>query len=154
MIEQIDHVNVVVRDLSAMVGFYRDVLGMKVTKEVTISGQWVEQTVGLADVIADVVYLDLSAGPRIELIQYRSPPAVESMGTDIPNTPGLRHLAFRVSNLDQIVDQLQQADVSFVSGVQTVPDEQVTYTGGVRKRLVYFRDPEGNILELCAYEQR
>jgi hypothetical protein len=27
----------------------------------------------------------------------------------------------------------------------------VTYSGGVRKRLVYFRDPEDNILELCEY---
>jgi hypothetical protein len=35
--------------------------------------------------------------------------------------------------------------------VQSVPDSQVTYAGGVRKRLVYFRDPEGNLLELCEY---
>ena len=37
------------------------------------------------------------------------------------------------------------------SDVQSVPDSQVTYAEGVRKRLVYFRDPEGNILELCEY---
>ena len=29
---------------------------------------------------------------------------------------------------------------------------QVTYAGGVRKRLVYFHDPEGNLLELCEYK--
>jgi len=26
-----------------------------------------------------------------------------------------------------------------------------TYAGGVRKRLIYFADPEGNLLELCEY---
>ncbi len=154
MIEQIDHVNLVVRDLSAMVAFYRDALGMTVTKEVTISGRWVEQTVGLDDVLADVVYLELPAGPRIELIRYQSPPAHDPNGLNIPNTPGLRHMAFRVTDLDGVINQLRHADVQFVSDVQTVPDAQVTYVGGVRKRLVYFHDPEGNILELCAYETR
>jgi hypothetical protein len=50
-----------------------------------------------------------------------------------------------------MVAKLRAAGVEFFSGVQTVPDSQVTYAGGVRKRLVYFRDPEGNILELCEY---
>lgn len=157
MIEQIDHVNIVVRDLPAMTAFYRDVLGMTVTKEVTISGQWVEQTVGLSDVLADVVYLEPPSGPRIELILYRTPPATHATnatGLNIPNTPGLRHLAFRVTEIEDVINHLQHADVDFVSSVQTVPDAQVTYAGGVRKRLVYFHDPEGNILELCAYENR
>ena len=154
MIERIDHVNIVVRDLPVMVAFYRDVMGMKMTKQVTISGEWVERTVGLSDVHADVVYLNPPAGPRVELIRYHTPPATDPQGLDIPNTPGLRHIAFSVTDLDAVMEQLRSADVSFLSAVQTVPDEQVTYADGVRKRLVYFRDPEGNILELCAYESR
>ena len=35
--------------------------------------------------------------------------------------------------------------------IQQVPATQVDYAD-VRKRLVYFRDPEGNLLELCCYE--
>ena len=42
-------------------------------------------------------------------------------------------------------------EVRVFSVIQTVPDSQVTYAGGVRKRLVYFHDPEGNLLELCEY---
>jgi hypothetical protein len=41
--------------------------------------------------------------------------------------------------------------VRFFSQIQLVPDSQVTYAGGLRKRLVYFQDPEGNLLELCEY---
>ena len=60
-------------------------------------------------------------------------------------------MAFKVDDVDAMVAKLRAAGVEFFSGVQTVPDSQVTYAGGVRKRLVYFRDAEGNILELCEY---
>ena len=60
MFDSIDHVNLVVADMSTMKNFYRDVLGLEVTKEVTIRGQWIEEVVGLKDVEADVVYLELA----------------------------------------------------------------------------------------------
>ena len=151
MLSSIDHVNVVVTDLPRMLAFYRDVLGLTVTKQVTISGEWIGKTVGLDDVRAEVVYLDLPEGPRIELLRYISPDAVHAPGVDRPNALGLRHLAFRVDDIDAVMERLRTAGVEFFSDVQTVPDSQVTYAGGVRKRLVYFRDPEGNILELCEY---
>lgn len=152
MLDQIDHINIVVHDLVGMTAFYRDVLGMKVTKEVTISGPWVDLVVGLEGAIGEVVYLELAGGTRLELIRYVAPPAVRPAGLDLSNTPGLRHLAFRVTDIVAVVARLQDRGVQFLSEVQTVPDTQVTYAGGVRKRLVYFRDPEGNILELCSYQ--
>jgi len=151
MLEQIDHVNLVVDDLPAMVAFYRDVLGLTVTKEVTISGGWIEQVVGLRDVVADVVYLQCAAGPRVELIKYHQPVCDRPADVERPNAPGLRHLAFRVDDIDATVAALRAAAVRFFSDVFRVPDTQVTYAGGVRKRLVYFQDPEGNLLELCEY---
>jgi catechol 2,3-dioxygenase-like lactoylglutathione lyase family enzyme len=60
-------------------------------------------------------------------------------------------MAFKVDDVDATINKLRAAGVEFFSDVQTVPDAQVAYAGGVRKRLVYFRDPEGNILELCEY---
>lgn len=151
MIEGIDHVNLVVRGLGRMTTFYRDVLGCRVTKQVSISGDWIDQTVGLNSVEADVVYLDLPAGPRIELIDYRLPRRLTTENENQPNTPGLRHLAFRVSGIDALVERISQAGIRFQSEIKTVPDSQVTYSEGVRKRLVYFRDPEDNLLELCEY---
>jgi catechol 2,3-dioxygenase-like lactoylglutathione lyase family enzyme len=151
MIEQIDHINIVVKDLEKMTAFYRDLLGMKVTKEVTISGEWIDKVVGLKGAAADCVYLDLPSGPRIELLRYRVPPGSHPPGLGESNTIGLRHMAFRVSEIDTIAAGLKSRGVSFLSEVQTVPESQVTYAGGIRKRLVYFRDPEGNLLELCEY---
>src|SRR3954468_8840866 len=149
----IDHVNIVVTDLDRMVTFYRDALGLRETKRVTITGAWVAATVGLPQVHADVVYLDFPSGPRIELIRYNQPGGEELTGTDRPNAAGLRHIAFRVDDIDDAVTRLRGAGVTFLSdGVQQVPDTQVTYAGGIRKRLIYFLDPERNLLELCEYK--
>jgi catechol 2,3-dioxygenase-like lactoylglutathione lyase family enzyme len=151
MIESIDHVNLVVRDLERMTAFYRDALGFVVTKQVMISGPWIDEVVGLHGVEADVVYLDLPSGPRIELIDYRAPLGSEPGVENAPNVFGLRHMAFRVSDIDSVAKKIESAGVALQSEIKTVPDSQVTYAGGVRKRLVYFRDPEGNLLELCEY---
>lgn len=151
MLESIDHVNLVVRDLPRMTRFYIDVLGLAVTKEVTISGSWIDEVVGLNDVEAEVVYLDLKSGPRIELIYYRHPECRQPSHENLANLLGIRHLAFRVHDIDAVVARLEQAGTPFQSEVSTVPSSQVQYAGDLRKRLVYFRDPEDNILELCEY---
>jgi len=148
----IDHVNIVVRDLDAMIAFYQNVLGMEVTKYVTISGEWVERVVGLKGVIARVIYLGMETGPRIELIKYQSPEPLEAPDQGKPHTFGIRHMAFRVDDIDAQVARIRSAGVKTFADVQTVPDAQVKYQGGVRKRLAYFHDPEGNLLEFCEYK--
>ena len=150
----LDHINIVVRDLGSMVDFYTRVLGLRESKRVTISGQWIDETVGLRDVLGDVVYLDFASGPRIELIYYHRPTGAVLAGLDRPNTVGMRHIAVRVEDIDTTVASLRENGTTFFSGIQQVPESQVTYADGVRKRLIYFQDPEGNLLELCEYAVR
>jgi catechol 2,3-dioxygenase-like lactoylglutathione lyase family enzyme len=154
MLESIDHVNLVVADLEGMADFYTRLLDMKITKRVTISGEWIDRTVNLKGVTADVIYLDPPAGPRVELLRYQSPKASRPDGLGESNTPGLRHLAFRVRDIEAIAKRLGEAGIRFFSQVQRVPVEQVSYGGDVQKYLVYFHDPEGNLLELCEYKSR
>ncbi|MFQ5728875.1 MAG: VOC family protein [Waddliaceae bacterium] len=151
MIERIDHINIVVNDLEGMIQFYQKCLGFQISKKVVISGDWIDGVVGLTGVEADVVYLELPEGPRIELIKYHSPVGLRVEATGIPNTTGIRHIAFRVTAIDPWVERLSKEAVSFFGKVYQVPANQVKYAGGLRKRLVYFHDPEGNILELCEY---
>src|SRR5690242_19257624 len=99
MLNSIDHINIVVFDLETMVRFYSESLGLRVTKRVTISGEWIDQTVGLSGVKADVVYLDPPSGPRVELIKYAAPVGANPSGLDVANTRGLRHIAFRVDDI-------------------------------------------------------
>lgn len=151
MIEHIDHINIVVVDLDAMIHFYEKKLGFKLSKRVEISGDWIEAVVGLSQARAEVVYLELPSGPRIELIHYLSPEGQRPEALHIPNTVGIRHMAFRVKGIETWLDQLKKEGIPFFGDIQEVPESQVTYAGGVQKRLVYFHDPEGNILELCEY---
>ncbi|QOV91619.1 VOC family protein [Humisphaera borealis] len=151
MIESIDHVNIVVADMELVARFYEDTLGFRRTKHATIRGDWVDATVGLKGAEAEVIYLELGVGPRIELARYVSPPGRRPIDIDLPNMQGIRHLAFKVSGIEAIAARLRAAGVKVFSEVQQVPDSQVTYAGGVRKYLLYFQDPEGNLLELCEY---
>ena len=153
MLESIDHINLVVADLERMAAFYGKVLGLVETKRATISGEWIGRVVGLEAVTAEVIYLDPPSGPRVELIRYVEPDGARPQGLGLSNTHGLRHLAFRVADIDAAVRSLRDAGIEILSDVQTVPEAQVTYEGGVRKQLVYFRDPEGNLLELCEYKR-
>lgn len=154
MLKAIDHINIVVRDMSPMLTFYTDCLGMYVTKDVVISGKWIDQVVGLKDVKARVIYLEVNhttPGTRIELIQYQNPQSVIPELLDQPHALGIRHMAFSVQDIDIIVERLTMRGITFHGNVMQVPSSQVQYAGDVRKRLVYFNDPEGNILELCEY---
>ena len=151
MIERIDHVNLVVEDLAAMTAFYRDVLGLRVTREVTIRGDWIQTITGLENVEADVVYLEAREGAPLELIAYRTPKGAHPVGLGEPNTRGIRHVAFRVDDLDAVVASLRAAGAELLSDIRQVPTAQVEFAGR-QKRIVYCRDPEENLLELCAYE--
>jgi catechol 2,3-dioxygenase-like lactoylglutathione lyase family enzyme len=151
MIERIDHINLVVDDMAAAIGFYRDLLGMRLAKQATIGGAWIDAMTGLPQVEADVAFLEPPEGPGIELLHYRNPPGTRPEGLARPNTKGLRHFAFRVQNLDELAARVKAAGVRLLSDVQEVPAAQVDYAD-LRKRLLYLYDPEGNLLELCEYQ--
>ena len=151
MLQRIDHVNIVVEDLAAMTAFYRDVLRLRVTREITIRGDWIDATTGLKGVEADVVYLEAQSGAGLELIFYRSPRGASPAGLGEANTKGLRHLAFWVDDLEAVAASLQAAGVELLSEIQKVPTAQVSFEAR-QKRIAYCRDPEGNLLELCDFQ--
>lgn len=150
MIDRLDHVNLVVDDLEAMIAFYRDVLGLRLAKRVSISGPWIEAVTGLRDAAADVAILEAGRGAGVELICYRAPQGVRPPGIGEPNTKGIRHVAFRADDLGAVAASLRSAGIHLLSEVQQVPASQVEFADR-HKRIVYCRDPEGNLLELCDY---
>jgi catechol 2,3-dioxygenase-like lactoylglutathione lyase family enzyme len=151
MIERLDHVNLVVADIERVIAFYRDVLGLELTKRATIRGDWIEAVTGLEDVEADVAFLEAGPGAGIELIHYRRPEGTRPEALAVPNTQGIRHLALRVRNIDAYAVQIEAAGAKLLSPVQLVPADQVDYAAA-RKRIAYLLDPEGNLVELCSFE--
>ena len=151
VIRHVDHVNIVVSDLERSVRFYVEVLGFEETRRASLAGNWIEAIVGLKGVRAEVSYVTPPDGdPRIELIRYEAPEGVVLPETALPNTVGLRHIAFRVDDMVETCERLRAAGVELVGPPTSVPDGVVAHDAG-RKTLCYFRDPDGVLLELAEY---
>ncbi|MGF1571834.1 MAG: VOC family protein [Sumerlaeia bacterium] len=147
----VDHINIVVKDLDANVKFYRDVLGFRITMEAVLEGEWIDAVVGLKGVKANCVYLQPTDGPRIELLCYEKPGGSSVENQHLANTQGLRHIAFRVDDIEAEYARLNALGVEFIGPPVTVPLVSVKNLQG-RKRLCYFYAPEGVLLEICDYE--
>ncbi|MEM7391774.1 MAG: VOC family protein, partial [Verrucomicrobiota bacterium] len=143
------HVNIVVTDLERAGQFYGDVLGLKKSFEKHLKGEWLDRVTGLKDAEADCVFYEFPDGKtRIELIQYRGD-AAPLEANRRPNTIGVRHFAFDVSDLDAFIQRLRDHGTPVFSDPVTVPfpvGEQ-----GLEKRICYFTDPDGVLLEVAEY---
>jgi glyoxylase I family protein len=146
---RLDHVNIVVTDLPQAERFYGEVLGLRRGFECRLEGEWIERVTGLPGARARCVFFEPDAGGRVELLQYLSPTGEPLPANRLPHTPGLRHLAFEVEELDALCERLRAAGVTLVSPPVEVPF-RVANAG--RKRLCYFHDPEGVLLEVAQYE--
>ena len=72
-IRRIDHVGVIVNNLSAAKAFFLD-FGLEVQGEGEVEGEWVDQVVGLNNVKAAIVMLGMPDGQtRIELAKFYTP---------------------------------------------------------------------------------
>ena len=83
--------------------------------------------------------LELPDKTQIELFSFPTPP----MRPSYPEARGLRHLAFRVSDLDEVVNEFKS------NGIACEPIRRDEITG---RRFAFFFDPDGLPLEL--YEER
>ena len=151
MIRAVDHINIVVSNLERSVKFYTEILGFTEIKRADLSGEWIEKIVGLKNVKATVVYVVAPDGePRIELLHYHTPAGARIAANAIANTVGLRHIAFRVQNIDETVKKLRDAGVALLTDPIKVPNTVVEHDLG-SKLLCYFHDPDGTLLELAEY---
>jgi len=117
---RLGHVVLKMRDLEKAKGFYRDILGMKITEE----------------------RADFGVFFRFE--DYHHDIAVFKVDDDaVPpeqNQVGLSHLALVTDNLESVKAMYRRLKAHDVPIVRTV-DHGVT-------KSVYFKDPEGNELEI------
>jgi len=148
---KLDHFNIVVSDMARSVAFYRDVLGWPQTFETWLEGEWIERVAGLKNVRAHCVFLQIpNCDVRLELLQYVQPDGATIEANALPNTIGLRHFALETDDMNALVEKLKAANVEFVSPPITVPFP-VADKG--TKRLCYFHDPDGVLLEIACYEK-
>jgi catechol 2,3-dioxygenase-like lactoylglutathione lyase family enzyme len=139
-IERMDHVGVVVDDLAAAIEFFVD-LGLTLEGEGSVEGRTVDRIVALDGVRADIAFLQTPDGHgRLELTKFHAPPTPDADRNAPANTPGLRHLAFAVQDMDAIVARLRARGAELVGELERYEDSY---------RLCYVRGPEGIIVELA-----
>jgi catechol 2,3-dioxygenase-like lactoylglutathione lyase family enzyme len=121
-IRAIDYTVVFVRDIAAMRRFYEEVLGFPLIRE--FSPGWIEYRVGHNTLAL--------ATPRLTAADPPTPTGSASL-----------QLAFKVSaaEVDQCADELVRQGISLLSP----PTDQL-----FGHRTLFFRDPDGNLLEVFA----
>jgi catechol 2,3-dioxygenase-like lactoylglutathione lyase family enzyme len=135
-----DHVGIVFDDLAAATEFFVE-LGLELQGEGQVEGRWVDRVVGLDGVRVDFAFLQTPDGHgRLELIKFHSP-SNEGDNRHAPaNTPGIRHIAFDVEDIDAVVAGLRARGAELVGELERYEDSY---------RLCYVRGPEGIIIELA-----
>ncbi len=130
MLDRIDHVGVATEDLDAAIALYEGSLGMPVAHRETVESQGVE-----------AVLLDVGEG-HVELLQ--------PLGPDTPvgkflagKGPGLHHVAYAVSDIDEALSSLKESGVKLIDEEprQGIRDSRVAFlhpkaTGGVLTEIV------------------
>jgi catechol 2,3-dioxygenase-like lactoylglutathione lyase family enzyme len=103
-------------------------------------GRWVDCVVGLDGVRVQIAMLQTPDGHgRLELAKFHTPSAQDGDRHAPANTPGIRHVAFAVEDLDTIVAGLRARGAEPVGKLERYEDSY---------RLCYVRGPEGIIVEL------
>jgi catechol 2,3-dioxygenase-like lactoylglutathione lyase family enzyme len=121
-IRAIDYTVIFARDMAAMRRFYEDILGFSLLRE--LSPGWIEYRVG---------------DNTLTLAR----PSRTTTDVPTPNGSASLQLAFKVSapEVDQCADELVRQGVKLLSP----PTDQV-----FGHRTLFFRDPDGNLLEVFA----
>ena len=140
-LQRMDNVLIVVEDLEAAKAFFAE-LGMELEGEATNEGPWVDSTVGLDDVRADIAMMRTPDGHgRVELAKFHTPPAVRAEPENAPvNTLGIRRIMFTVDDIDDVVARLRGHGAELVGEIAQYEDIY---------RVCFLRGPEGIIIGLA-----
>jgi catechol 2,3-dioxygenase-like lactoylglutathione lyase family enzyme len=141
-IQRMEHVRIVVNDLAAAIEFFVE-LGLVLQGEWSVEGRWVDRIVGLEGVRAEAAMLQTPDGNgRLELVKFHSPSNQGDNRHAPANTPGIRHIAFAVEDIEAVVAGLRARGAELVGALERYEDSY---------RLCYVRGPEGIIVELAEH---
>lgn len=136
------HTGLTVSDIDRTMAFYRDVLGFAVTGKLECEGPIYGEVTGVPGAGMVIAYVR-APGHTLELLQYTSPQERQRVEAR-PCDPGALHLAFRVKDIDSVVETIRNAGLEPVAQhVPTFPPDH--RSAGLRA--VYTRDPDGIVVE-------
>jgi catechol 2,3-dioxygenase-like lactoylglutathione lyase family enzyme len=130
----------VVQDMERCLAFYCGVLGLTIRAEAAETGPFIDYLLQLRGVRVHTAKLAAAEGPTLlELLEFHEPNADRRREISV-KTLGLTHVALTVVDLDALAPLLVEAGATFVGQPRISADGKV--------KAAYFRDIEGNFLEL------
>lgn len=136
--KEIRHVGIVVTNLDKALEFYKDILGFYVVRKMYETGEYIDNLLALKGVKVKTIKLAADDENLIELLYFESH-SRKAINKDVCDI-GYSHVAFTVENLGYEYKRLKKKGVKFYCSPQISPDKRV--------KVVFCRDPEGNIIEL------
>lgn len=147
MLKQIIHIGVTITDTDRSIAFYRDILGLKHKGEIVMKGEATDRLFRRENCVARVNYLegsDLLKAPPVELIEFINPKVTDEVRADLFR-PSISEICFHVDDIDAEYRRLSDLGVEFLSEPQFF---DFTESNMGCSKAVYFKDPDGIILEL------
>ncbi len=150
--KQLLHVDMIVQDLARSLAFYVDGLGCSVVEDAIVELESLDELTGGATRHTRVVLLRLPGDddglqqPMIELLELQpgARPVEHRPGSASGPLPSLFSFGVLVDDIDEVLAELEERlGVRPVTGAQVV---RLPRAG--ESRLVFVRDPDGNLVEL------
>jgi len=140
-VQRMDNVGIVVDDLPATIGFFRE-LGLELEGRAMVEGEWAGRVTGLGDQRVEIAMMRTPDGhSRLELSRFLAPPVVADHRNAPVNSLGYLRVMFAVDDIDETLARLRKHGAELVSS--EVVQYQDTY------RLCYIRGPEGLLIGLA-----
>src|SRR6188768_454764 len=105
-LRRMDNVGIVVEDLSAAIGFFRE-LGLELEGQATIEGEWAGRVTGLSNQRVEIAMMRTPDGHgRLELSRFLTPPVVADHRSAPVNALGYLRVMFTVEDIDDTLARL------------------------------------------------
>lgn len=142
------HTNIVAKNWRTLSAFYERVFGcVPVPPERDVRGPLLDACTGLAGAHLQGRHLRLPGygddGPTLEIFQYDE---LAPGGPPAANREGFAHIAFAVEDVAQALEVVRS------EGGGALGDMVTLEVAGRQVTLVYATDPEGNVIELQAWQ--
>ncbi|MEM9351918.1 MAG: VOC family protein [Planctomycetota bacterium] len=139
------HVGITVADMERSLRFYTELLNAEIILDTTVSSPGLSRTVSVPDAELHIVLMQLG-NTVLELIDYAHQTGQRILADN--SQPGAMHVAFEVNDIDAAYQELTERGVEFNAPPYTFTDDDGPGVAGIR--IAYFRDPDGNQLEMVS----
>lgn len=148
LVQAVESIGITVSDIDRAIAFYTEALSFCKISDVEVQGKEYDKLLGLLGVRLRLVKMQLG-NEKIELIQHLNHPSKPIPLDSRSNDLWFQHIAIVVSDMDRAYQKLRNFDVTPISTApQKLPD-YIEAAAGIEA--FYFRDPDGNALELIAF---